>query len=303
MPASSSLSFESFIDELFLNDSRIDELLFDGFESLCTIAGDVKCYQTSPLSGYSIAKLQDFAYSQGVRWDPMQPAAGGCFSVNAENGVRHYRWHGLLPPVARDGLLLSVRRHRLGEFCLSDFLPEAEQPSALKYLDSHHPVFVMGPTGSGKTSFMVSALLNCAAEERLAILEQIPEVPKLSPRWIRLCAQSANLSGEGSVTLEYLIDELLRLRPDRMIIGELRREEIFAYKRALLAGHASVWTTIHAANAEELPWRLAELGAASREEWEEILVSHSALVVVLSRQSPRFRGLWQFTDAGIISCF
>lgn len=298
-----SLSFEQFIDDLFRSDPQLDELLFDGFDSLCKIVGDVKSYQSSPLSSFSISKLQDFALNQGVRWDPMQPAAGGSFSVPSSSAERHYRWHGLLAPVARDGLLLSIRRHRLGDFRLSDFIPESSQESALTYLDASSPVFVMGPTGSGKTSFMVSTLLHCAADERLAILEQLPEVPRLSPRWIRLCAQSANLSGEGAVSLEYLIDELLRLRPDRMIIGELRREEIFAYKRALLAGHASVWTTIHASHAEELPWRLAELGAASRQEWEEILVSHSALVVLLSRQSPRFRGLWQFTQQGVMSCF
>ena len=299
------MSFEQFLDEFFLGDPSIDELLFDGFESLCTIAGEVKSYQTSPLSDYSVSDVQDFALAQGVRWDPMQPAAGGSFSVNdpQSGSARHYRWHGLLAPVARDGLLLSIRRHRLGDFVLSDFMPEALESLALPLLQSERPVFVMGPTGSGKTSFMVSALLHFARDERIAILEQLPEVPRLSPRWIRLCAQAANLTGEGAVTLAYLIDELLRLRPDRMIIGELRREEIFAYKRALLAGHAAVWTTVHAAHAGDLPRRLAELGAASKDEWEEILIAHSALVVVLSRQSPRFQGLWQFTEAGVISCF
>jgi Flp pilus assembly CpaF family ATPase len=297
------MSFETFVDEIFLVDSQIDEILFDGFDSLCKIAGDSKSYHISPLRDFSISRLQDFALAQGLRWDPMQPAAGGSFSVQSLAGERHYRWHGLLAPVARDGLLLSIRRHRLGDFSLDDYLESHHQAEALRLLDSSSPVFVMGPTGSGKTSFMVSILLHCAADERLAILEQIPEVPKLSPRWIRLCAQAANISGEGAVSLEYLIDELLRLRPDRMIIGELRREEIFAYKRALLAGHAAVWTTVHASSAEELPWRLAELGAASREDWEEILISHSARVVLLSRQSPRFRGLWQFTRSGVISCF
>ncbi len=296
------MSFEHFIDDLFLADSSIDELLFDGFDSLCTISGDVKSYRASPLNDFTLSMIQDFALGQGVRWDPMQPSAGGSFSVTAQPLQRHYRWHGLLAPVARDGLLLSIRRHRLGDFSLADFIPPPHQARALAFLASEHPVFIMGPTGSGKTSFMVSALMHFAEGERIAILEQLPEVPRLSSRWIRLCAQAPNLAGEGAITLEYLIDELLRLRPDRMIIGELRREEIFAYKRALLAGHASVWTTVHAASAEELPWRLAELGAASRREWEEILISHGALVVVLNRQSPRFQGLWQFTKAGAISC-
>ncbi|MBC7659620.1 MAG: Flp pilus assembly complex ATPase component TadA [Chitinophagaceae bacterium] len=298
------MTFEHNIDAYFSSFPQTDELLFDGFDSVCVVRGDEKTYQEtrSVLHTFSIDQLQDFALGQGVRWDPLQPAAGGSFCVGSES-ERHYRWHGLLPPVARDGLLLSVRRHRLGEFALSDFVAPSNLETFLRHARSHRPVFVMGPTGAGKTSFMISALLECAADERLAILEQLPEVPKLSPRWIRLCAQPANFSGEGAVGLEYLIDELLRLRPDRMVIGELRREEIFAFKRALLAGHASVWTTVHAARAEELPWRLAELGAASRAEWDELLVSHNALVVVLSRQTPRFQGLWQFTQSGLISCF
>ncbi len=298
------MKFEQLVDDLFRQDDRVDELLFDGFESLCLVTGAAKAYRPSPLHRESLETLQDFALAQGVRWDPMQPAAGGCFSVPSSligEEERHYRWHGLLPPIARDGLLLSVRRHRLGEFSLGDFIPAVRRDAAVQRLNHHHPVFVMGPTGSGKTTFMVSALLEWAKDERVAILEQLPEVPRLSPRWIRLCAQQANLAGEGSVSLEHLIDELLRLRPDRMIIGELRREEIFAFKRALLAGHSAVWTTVHASTAEELPWRLAELGAASREEWRELLVMHGALVVKLERQNPRFQGLWQFSPDGIIS--
>lgn len=295
--------FEEMVDTIFRTTLEVDELLFDGFDSYAEVSGDSKVYKVSPLKSFSLRAIQEFALAQGVRWDPMQPAAGGTFAFGPATHENHYRWHGLLPPVARDGLLLSIRRHRLGEFSLDDFLPAELQARALRHLDGNNPVFVAGPTGSGKTSFMVSVLLQVARDERIAILEHLPEVPKLSQRWIRLCAQAPNLAGEGRVSLEYLIDELLRLRPDRLIIGELRREEISAFKRALLSGHGAVWTTIHAGNVEELPWRLAELGAASREEWDHLLVTHGAYVVCLKRKSPRFQGLFQFTRSGVISCF
>lgn len=295
---------EHMLDALFQAAPEVDELLFDGLESYAEVRGDTKVYKPSPLRAHSLSFVQDFALSQGVRWDPMMPAAGGTFAVgDLWKDMRHYRWHGLLKPVARDGLLLSVRRHRLGTFSLEDFLPPSEQKDILQLLDSESPVFVMGPTGAGKTSFLVSVLLHLAYEERVAILEHLPEVPKLSPRWIRLCAQAANLSGEGHVSLEFLVDELLRLRPDRMIIGELRRDEILAFKRALLSGHGSVWTTVHAGSADELPWRLSELGGGSREDWRDLLVEHEAIVVSLNRKSPRFQGLFRFTKSGVISCF
>lgn len=287
------------IDAIFQAAPEIDELLFDGLESYAEVSGEKKVYKRSPLLGQSIALVQDFALGQGVRWDPMMPAAGGSFEVAGE---RHYRWHGLLRPVARDGLLLSVRRHRLGSFELTDFLPGNLLEEALKLLDTKSPVFVMGPTGAGKTSFLVSVLLHLAYEERVAILEHLPEVPRLSPRWIRLCAQAANLSGDGHISLEFLIDELLRLRPDRLIIGELRRDEILAFKRALLSGHGSVWTTVHAGSPKELPWRLAELGGASREDWSELLVKHRALVVCLERGKQRFGGIYRFSSEGALAC-
>lgn len=294
------MTLETMFHALFAARPEIDELLFDGFEILAEVIGDVKFYRPSPLRGLPLHAIQDFALGQGVRWDPMQPAAGGHFSVIEGKLESHYRWHGLLPPVARDGLLLSIRRHRLGQIALKDFVSDTfQRQKILENLKSDSPVLVMGETGSGKTSFLVSVLLEIAFEERVAVLEHLPELPRLSPRWIRLKSQSRNLAGDGEVSLEYLIDELLRLRPDRLVVGELRREEVKAYKRALLAGHGSVWTTVHAGSPDELPMRLQELGAAPENEWRRVLMKHEAFVVQLSRRHPRFRGLFRFRDGGI----
>ncbi len=93
------------------------------------------------------------------------------------------------------------------------------------------------------------------------------------------------------------------MRPDRILVGELRREEATAFKRALLAGHGAVWTTVHASTPEELLLRLSELGAGSRDEWQEILSRKEALVVSLNRKSPRFQGLFQYTHEGRIISF
>ncbi len=297
-----SLPLKDWLDNLFRADPLIDEILFDGLFQMTEIRANHRVSKPSPFAASSLDDLQDFAFGQGVRWDPLHPMAGGAFSVGTDQEERHYRWHGLMKPVARDGFLLSVRRHRLTSFRWADFIESSSESLLSEFLSKEHPVLILGETGSGKTSFLVSSLLHIAFDERVAILEQLAEIPKVAPLWIRLSAQSANYAGEGEVTLSTLVDELLRLRPDRLVIGELRREEILAFRRALLCGHGSVWTTLHARSAEELPDRLSELGGGSREDWLRLLENHGAFVVSLNRKSPRFRGLYQFARGKIISC-
>ncbi len=290
------------LDDFFRKNPALDELLFDGIQGLTEISGSLRVWRSSPLLASDFKEFQDFALAQSVRWDPLHPMAGGAFSCGRGEAERHYRWHGLMKPVARDGLLFSVRRHRLDEVGWKDFVDDEVLPLLKIKLAEDHPVLVMGDTGSGKTSFLICSLRELAVQMRVAILEQDPEIPKLDPQWIRLVSQSANYSGEGAVSLSTLVDELLRLRPDRIVIGELRRDEIFAYKRALLCGHGSVWTSLHARVPEEIPDRLAELGGASRDEWLGILSRQRAMVVCLNRKSPRFRGLYQFEENQITSC-
>lgn len=298
---------ESFLTRIFADQSDLDEILFDGAETLCLVSGDRRSYRPSPFTHSTEwqRELQTFALKQGLRWDPLHPAAGGAFSLTLLDRCEHFRWHGLLPPIARDGILLSIRRHRLGRFQLKDFIEERFLADFRDVLKGDKPVLVMGPTGSGKTSLLMTLLLEFCADERLALIEQIPEIPRLSPRWLRLCARPMGFSGEGQFALETIVDELLRLRPDRIVIGELRREEVPAFKRALLAGHQSIWSTLHAGNAEQIPERLAEMSRSDPREWQELLAQAEAKVICLKRQTPRVLGVWQFRKGaceGLISC-
>lgn len=298
---------QTFLTRIFASSDELDELLFDGADAICLVSGDQRRYQRSPFADFPDwqRELQTFALKQGLRWDPLHPAAGGSFSLCIGDQEEHFRWHGLLPPIARDGILLSIRRHRLGRFQLSDFLHENFLTEFRRSLDSDTPVLVMGPTGSGKTSLLMTLLLDICADERLAVIEQIPEIPRLSKRWLRLCARPAGFGGEGSFSLETIVDELLRLRPDRIVIGELRREELPAFRRALLAGHRSIWTTLHAGHAEQIPRRLAEMDGSDPREWQELLGQQEAKVIALKRQTPRVLGVWQFRQLAcesLISC-
>ncbi len=275
-------------------DNNLDEILINGCHSLQTIGGPSRCMESPFTSDEEMRiSLQTLAFSQNMRLDPLQPAAGGLISLKeGEDQQLHIRWHALLPPVARDGPLLSLRRHRLDLLKFRDFVGSEAGETILQLLRLPRPLLISGPTGSGKTSLLIALLKELAADERVAILEQLPEIPRLSPFWIRLCAQSRDLSGRGAFDLNAIFDELLRLRPDRLVIGELRSQEARTFKRSLLAGHGAAWCTLHAGSPELVSERLAEMSGDRLEFWEKILIEQSALLLSLQREKPRLSEAW-----------
>lgn len=283
---------------IFAEDA-IDEILINGCHSLQRLGHD-RAWADSPFSSDELMRsaLQKLAYSQGQRLDPLRPAAGGLLSVDLALPAAslHLRWHALLPPIARDGPLLSLRRHRFESLRVEDFLDPYDLQALRSALSGGEPLFIIGPTGAGKTSLLISLLSAWAFEERVAILEQVPEVPRLSPHWIRLCAQTPDISGQGSFGLSAVFDELLRLRPDRLVIGELRNDEASSFRRSLLAGHGAAWCTLHCAHPGLLARRLADLSGDAGSFWEELLAEKRAVVCVMQRKRPRLSEAWQFRN-------
>jgi pilus assembly protein CpaF len=281
------------------DDPHIDEVLINGCHGM-QVLGEAPSWLPSPFTGDRelIEAMQSLAHGQQMRLDPLQPAAGGMLLAPMPGSMLHLRWHALLPPIARDGPLLSLRRHRLDQLGLQDFMSPAETEKLELHLRTDAPVFIMGPTGAGKTSLLVALLQRWAYEERVAILEQLAEIPRLSPYWIRVCAQEADLRGQGAFPLGWVFDELLRLRPDRLVIGELRREELVALKRSLLAGHRGVWCTLHASGPELLALRLADLSGETATFWDTLCREQSAVALVMQREKPRLREAWIALPSG-----
>ncbi len=133
-------------------DESIDEVLINGCHSQHTI-GPASRSEASPFASNEEmrARLQNLAYDQGQRLDPLRPAAGGLISIESFSGRAplHLRWHALIPPIARDGPLLSLRRHRLDALRLDDFISAEDSQKMLAILENPVPPFVIGPTASG----------------------------------------------------------------------------------------------------------------------------------------------------------
>lgn len=119
---------------------------------------------------------------------------------------------------------------------------------------------ISGATGSGKTT-LLRAMLTEVASERIVTIEDLPEL-RLGGGAVELLARHANLEGRGEVTLQRLLVEALRMRPDRLVVGELRGNELLVLLQAMNTGHTGSGATLHANSVDSVPARLRSIGLA-----------------------------------------
>ncbi|MFA5709688.1 TadA family conjugal transfer-associated ATPase [Mycolicibacterium sp.] len=206
---------------------------------------------------------QRLALAAGRRLDDAQPWVD---AVLPGLGGVAVRLHAVLPPVAAAGTCISLRVLRpatqtlVGLVRLGAVEPQAEQllrdvvAARLAYL-------VSGGTGAGKTT-LLAALLGAVEEaERIVCVEDAAELRPAHPHVVRLVARGANVEGTGEITLRQLVRQALRMRPDRIVVGEVRGAEVVDLLAALNTGHDGGAGTVHANSTAEVPARLEALAA------------------------------------------
>ena len=208
---------------------------------------------------------QRLAASAGRRLDDAQPWVDGQLTgVGA--GRFTVRLHAVLPPVAAGGTCLSLRVLRPATQDL-DALTAAGAivPQARELLDvilaARVAFLVSGGTGAGKTTLLSAALGAVAADERIVCIEDAPELAPQHPHLVRLVARVANVEGAGEITLRQLVRQALRMRPDRIVVGEVRGAEVVDLLTALNTGHEGGAGTVHANSPAGVPARLEALAA------------------------------------------
>jgi pilus assembly protein CpaF len=170
--------------------------------------------------------------------------------------------------VSPGGTHLSLRVLRPGRFDLAALdAAGAVPPGWLAVLEalvaSRAAFLVTGGTGAGKTTLLAALLSLVPATERLVLVEDVGELRPRHPHVVRLEARHANVEGRGEVTLAELTRQALRMRPDRLVIGECRGPEVRDLLAALNTGHAGGCATVHANAAAEVPARLEALGSTA----------------------------------------
>ena len=207
------------------------------------------------------ALAQRLAAAASRRLDDSSPYV----DARLRDGVR---FHAVLSPIATSGTCLSLRIPRATGFTLDELHAigtcDALGAHWLRALISSRVSFVVsGGTGCGKTTLLSSLLSLVPPDQRLVLVEDSGELAPRHPHVVRMEARPPNLEGAGAVTLRDLVRQALRMRPDRLVVGEVRGAEVVDLLAALNTGHEGGCGTVHANSASDVPARLEALALAA----------------------------------------
>lgn len=192
--------------------------------------------------------------------------ASPCVDVRLAEGARV---HAVLPPIARHGTTISVRVPRLGQPRLADLAARgmfdlggaAMHDWAQEQVRRRTNVLISGAAGAGKTTLLAAMLAEASTHERIVTIEDVAELRIDHPHHVSLESRQSNIEGAGEISLARLVREALRMRPDRLVVGECRGAEVRELLSALNTGHSGGAGTVHANGLAEVPARLEALGA------------------------------------------
>ena len=226
------------------------------------------------------------AASVGRRLDDGSPFV----DARLASGVRV---HAVLPCVADSGTCLSLRvpnrqRLSLDDWVASGSLPQQGAELLAGLVAARRAFLISGGTGSGKTTLLGALLGLVPPQERIVIAEDSRELQPDHPHCVRLEGRPPNAEGQGSVTLTDLVRQALRMRPDRLVVGEVRGAELADLLSALNTGHEGGCGTVHANSAADVPARLealAALGGLGRDALHAQLAAALQVLVHVRRLS------------------
>jgi pilus assembly protein CpaF len=212
----------------------------------------------------------------------------------------------VLPPVAIDGASLSIRKFRHKPIVLANLVeygsinePIARLLALIAYCK--YNVIISGGTGSGKTTLMNAISRHIDPAERIVTVEDAAELRLQQPHVVRLETRPPSLEGKGEITQRDLVKNALRMRPDRIIIGEVRGAEAFDMLQAMNTGHDGSMSTVHANNARDAISRIENMvqmsnSGLSLEAVRQQIVSAVNIIVQIQRQRDGTRRLVQLVE-------
>lgn len=210
----------------------------------------------------SVRRLaQRLAATGGRRLDDATPHA----DVRLPDGTR---FHAVLAPTARPGTVVSLRVpwarvFTMAELCDAGAVTEEGAELLAAVVTARCAFLVTGGTGTGKTTLLAAMLSLADPRERLVLVEDSSELRPSHPHVVGLEARPPNIEGAGEITLRTLVRQALRMRPDRLVVGEVRGAEVVEMLAALNTGHAGGCGTVHANSAADVPARLEALALAA----------------------------------------
>lgn len=253
--------------DAFVRDESVDEVLVNGGREIW-VDRDGTLQYVGSLGGERVDLLIERVLAPlGRRVDRTSPIVDARLADGA-------RVCAVLPPIAVDGPVLSIRRFRRRVLPLTDFTGDAGGALLRQLLHDRCNLIVSGATSSGKTSLVATLLNETAPTQRLIVVEDTAELPLRHPHAVRLEARPPSVDGPGAVDLDHLVRTALRLRPDRIVVGEVRGAEVLALVQAMNTGHDGSISTCHANGPTDALLRLESLVLQAAPTWPLEAIRH-----------------------------
>jgi len=199
---------------------------------------------------------QRLATNTGRRLDEAHPYV----DAPVADGIR---MHAIIPPIARDSTQIAFRLIRIQHRSLVDLVGSDIRTYLTNLIKARRSILISGGTGVGKTTLLTSLIGEVSGSERILIIEDTSELFPQHPHVVHLQSRETNVEGAGGITMRDLVRQALRMRPDRLVIGEVRGAEVVDLLAALNSGHEGAFATIHANSAAAIPARIEALGVAA----------------------------------------
>jgi pilus assembly protein CpaF len=270
--------------ERYVNDPEISDILVNSYNQVYIEKnGKLLLTETKFKSDSHVMLIIDRILSKiGRRVDESSPMA----DARLQDGSRV---NAIIPPVSIDGPMLSIRKFRTDVLSMSDLLKNNSIAlPMIQFLQgavkSRLNVIISGGTGAGKTTLLNILSGYIPADERIITIEDSAELRLQQPHVVRLETRPPNIEGKGTIEQRDLVRNALRMRPNRIIIGEVRGAEIYDMLQAMNTGHDGSLTTIHANSSRDVLLRLETLmllaGVEIREKAIRQLISSAIDIVI-----------------------
>ncbi len=245
--------------EPYLHDPDVSDILVNTHQQVYIERfGKLELTTTRFDSDEHLLKIIDRIVSRvGRRVDESSPMV----DARLQDGSRV---NAIIPPLAVDGPILSIRRFGARTLSVPDLVEIGTLTSGMAELlkgatRARLNLLIAGGTGSGKTTLLNAISAYIPAEERILTVEDAAELQLLQPHVVRLETRPANIEGKGEINQRNLVRNALRMRPDRIIVGEVRGDEVLDMLQAMNTGHDGSMTTVHANNSRDALHRLETL--------------------------------------------